>query len=509
MCEPLLSMRGITKRFPGVTANDAVDLTIYPGEIHALLGENGAGKSTLMNILSGIYYPDEGTIVYRGRQIRMRSPRDAVRLGIGMVHQHYRLVEPLSVAENIYLYANACPVLLNRRQMERDIGDFSRSFDLPLDPSARVGDLSVGEQQRVEILKLLYRGAELLILDEPTAVLTPQESEHLFRALRRMADSGKTVLFISHKLDEIMRVADRITVLRLGKTAGTLLVQDSTADEITNLMIGRTMHAPHAKEPAPPPEKRECLLRLEKVSVKSNLGTPAVRNVSFSLHTSEILGLAGVSGNGQQELAEAIAGLRPVSSGEMYLRQTPLEKHSVRWATAHRIAYIPDDRIGTGLVGAMDIPQNAILKVFREARFSRRGILRQKAAETYSQELVEQYDIRHAGLRKPVSLMSGGNMQKLLLAREISSEPELIIAACPTRGLDIGATEFVHDILAAQRARGAAVLLISEDLDELFLLSDRIAVICGGEIVDIVPTEATTIQEVGRLMTGIRREASV
>lgn len=509
MGEPLLSMRGITKRFPGVVANDAVDLHVYPGEIHALLGENGAGKSTLMNILSGIYYPNEGAIFYQGKEVVLNSPRDAVHMGIGMVHQHYRLVETLSVAENISLYANTTGALLQKKQTQADIKAFADSYELPIDPAACVGDLSVGEQQRVEILKLLYRGAELLILDEPTAVLTPQDSESLFRALRRMADAGKTVLLISHKMEEIMRSADRITILRQGKSVGTFPIRECSVEKITDLMIGHAVHDTASDTREAPPESAPRVLRLENVCVKNNLGVQTVKNASLTIRAGEIMGLAGVAGNGQQELAEAIAGLRAISNGQIFLHETPLQRNSVRQATAHKIAYVPDDRMGTGLVGPLDIPQNLILKHFRQAQFSRRGLLRHKEVNAYARELSNHYDIRHAGIHKPVSLMSGGNMQKLLLAREISADPELIIAACPTRGLDIGATESVHEILLAQRACGAAILLISEDLDEIFRLCDKIAVICGGEIIDIVATQQTTVQDIGLLMTGIRKEAAI
>ena len=395
----LLEMRGISKRFPGVIANENVDLTLYPGEVHALLGENGAGKSTLMNILTGIYFPNDGYIRYKGRIVSLDSPRKAANLGIGMVHQHFKLVEPMTVAENICLYAHRCGFMLNKKRMNAEVEEYARRFRLSVAPDAVVQQLSIGEQQRVEILKLLVSGAELLILDEPTAVLTPQESDALFAALRKMAAEGKSVLIITHKLAEVMRAADRITVLRGGKSIATMPLAETTQEELTSLMVGHELEKVQRALDSAPGEK--VVLSMEKVSVKNTMGLPALSDVDLQIHEGEILGIAGVSGNGQKELAEVLAGMCRPASGKITLDGVDVSSQSPRQAIDRGIAYIPEDRLGVGLVGKMDLSENFILKNFAKPQSSRRGILRQRAVDRQTQAAIEEYNIKSAGIHTP------------------------------------------------------------------------------------------------------------
>ena len=497
---PLLEMRGITKRFPGVIANENVDLTVYPGEIHALLGENGAGKSTLMNILTGIYFPNEGTICYKGRPVSLDSPRKAVKLGIGMVHQHFKLVEPMTVAENVFLYAGKCGFWLNKKRMNQEVQAYAEQFHLPVDPAAAIRELSIGEQQRVEILKLLVSGSELLILDEPTAVLTPQESDALFTALRKMAQSGKSVLLITHKLGEVMQAADRITVLRGGKSIATMPLAETTQEELTALMVGRRLETVARAADSVPGER--VVLQLDRICAANERNLPALRDVSLALHAGEIVGIAGVSGNGQRELAEVLAGMRKVTGGRMVLEGRDVTGQGPRQAIDSGIAYIPEDRLGVGLVGQMSLAENYILKNFSQPQSSRRGILRQKAIDQQTAEAVDAYQIKNAGIHTQAGLMSGGNLQKLLVAREVASDPKVIIAAYPVHGLDIGAINSIHEILLEERRRGKAIVLISEDLEELFALSDRIAVLYGGRMSEPLPIAQATVEEIGRRMVG-------
>lgn len=502
MASPLLEMRGITKVFPGVVANERVDLTVYQGEVHALLGENGAGKSTLMSILTGLYRPDEGEIFIRGEKVRFLSPRDAIVAGIGMVHQHFRLVYPHTVTENIVLGLKNTGWFLNMPRLHTEVAAFSEKYGLKVDPNARVWQLSVGEQQRVEIIKLLYRGAEILILDEPTAVLTPQEVGELFSILKAMAGEGKAVIVITHKLNEVMQVADRITVLRNGRSVATMLKAETTKEELTKLMVGREIQ-PECNESSCAGSK--VVLELDRVVALNDKGLPALQDFSLRIHSGEILGIAGVAGNGQRELAEVIAGLRRVESGIVKLEEQDITNCSPQTAIDLGISLIPEDRMGMGMVPNLSLVQNLVLKSYRHKEFSRNGFLNWGHVIDEANRIVEEFEVKTAGIHTPVKLMSGGNQQKVLLAREISKNPKLIIAGYPARGLDVGATKTVHSILLKQKEMGTAILLISEDLDEIFNLSDRIAVVFAGRVMGIVNTSDATYEEVGLMMLGERR----
>ena len=481
----LVAMRQITKRFPGVLANDAVDFSLRAGEVHALLGENGAGKSTLMSVLNGIYQPDSGEIVIAGRATAFASPRQAIAAGIGMVYQHFRLVPPFTVAENVILGLREPRFMLRMSQVEAKIRAVSQEYGLKLDPTATVAQLSVGEQQRVEIVKALYRGARALILDEPTAVLTPQESEELFRTLRLMAGRGHGVIIITHKLHEVMAVADRCTVLRDGRLVGTVQTCDSSPQELARMMIGRDVVLQRTKEPV---AVGDVLLDVQDLHVISDRNTPAVQGSSLTVRGGEILGLAGVAGNGQRELAEAIVGLRKPRSGRV----------SVKGG----LSFIPEDRLGMGLVPNLDLMDNAIMHAYRQQPITSRGILDRRAGLDFTRRLIEQFGVKAASIQTPVKLLSGGNQQKLLVGRELARRPQVIVAAQPVRGLDVAATESVHNLLLKARSDGKAVLLISEDLDELINLSDRIAVIFEGRIMGVVPADPQRIQEIGLMMAG-------
>jgi len=503
MQEPILELRGINKTFGSVVANKDVNLKLYAGEIHAILGENGAGKSTLMNILTGIYKPNTGQIFYKGNEVLFKSSKNAVELGIGMVHQHFALVQTLSVAENIYLHCDKCKLILNQKKMEMDVEKSAKEFHLDLDAKAKIWQLSVGEQQRVEIVKLLYRGAETLILDEPSAVLTPQESESMFKTLRRMADSGKVIVFISHKMNEVMTNADRITVLRNGTVVDTMIAQDATAERLTKAVIGseeKLIKQSQDNRSAP----GECVLKVENLCVKNDKGLPAIRDVNMALYAGEIFGIAGVAGNGQRELSEALAGLRKVESGFIYSCGSEFSHASPKERIKNGFAFIPEDRLSMGLVPAMNMMENVILKGFDTAPYSRKGILNRRSIRKSAMNFVDQHNIKNGGLNLPVSLMSGGNQQKLLLAREIYGSPSLIIAAYPVRGLDIGATDAVHKILMEQRNNGACVILISEELEELFEMADRVAVLNSGQLSEVYSVKDTSYDEVGSIMIGMK-----
>lgn len=505
MVKPILEMKNITKRFPGVVANNKVNLTLYPGEVHALLGENGAGKSTLMNVLTGIYAPNEGELFFKGEKIELKSPKTAVDLGIGMVHQHFKLIEPLTVAENIYMPSKNCKYFLNLKEMNEKITELSTQFNLPVDPKAKIWQLAVGEQQRVEIVKLLFNGAEILILDEPTAVLTPQESRALFSNLRGLADEGKAVLFISHKLHEVIENADRITVLRGGESVATMLNKDLNQDDLVSVMVGKRLEmAASTREVSDAP--KTCALRLDKVCAKNDKGLQALDNIDLELYHGEILGVAGVSGNGQRELCEAITGLRAVTQGTVTLEGEDVTNNHPRKLIDKGVAYVPEDRMLVGLVGTMNMKENAILRDSTSPEISKHGILNQKAIVERTNRFVKNHAIKHAGIQRPVSLMSGGNLQKLLLAREVNGDPDVIVAAYPVHGVDIGATNAIHEILLRERKRGAAILMISEDLEELFTMSDRIAVLFEGKVTGIVdvPEKITqaSYDHIGHLMVG-------
>ncbi len=497
---PAVEMRGIVKRFPGVLANDRVDLTVNRGEIHALLGENGAGKSTLMNVLAGLYRPDAGEIRIRGQPADIRSPRDATRLGIGMVHQHFMLVEPQTVAENVILGLGRPRFRLDMPGVEAEIGELSAHYGLHVDPSAYIWQLSVGEQQRVEILKMLYRGAEILVLDEPTAVLAPQEIADLFRNLRSMVAEGKSIVFISHKLGEVMEIADRITVLRKGQvTALGLQPSETTRADLARLMVGRAVLFRIEREAQ---EAGDALLTVEGVSADNDKGLPALRNVSFQVRSGEILGVAGVAGNGQRELAEVITGLRPATGGRVFLGSHNVTNRSPHRAIDLGLSHIPEDRMHTGLIANLTVSDNLILKDYRHPPLSRLGLLLRKAIARFADRLIREFKIDTPGRDTPMKSLSGGNLQKALLAREMATKPKVMIAMQPTRGLDVGAIEAVHKLLLESRRSGAAILLASEELDEITSLSDRIAVIYEGRIMGILPAEQADVAQIGLMMAG-------
>ncbi|MEJ5248675.1 MAG: ABC transporter ATP-binding protein [Caldilinea sp.] len=496
-----VEMRGITKRFPGVLANDRIDFQVRKGEIHALLGENGAGKSTLMNILSGLYRPDEGEIAIHGRVVEFHSPRDAIRHGVGMVHQHFMLTPSQSVAENVFLGAREIGFVLNPQRMAAEVRRIAEQYRLPVDPNAKIWQLSVGEQQRVEIIKILYRGAEILILDEPTAVLTPQEAENLFVTLRSMAADNKTIIFISHKLEEVLSIADRITVLRSGRVVATLSAQGVTKTELANLMVGRQVLFQLEK---PPAHRGEVRLRLDGVCALDDKLLPALRNVSLTVHSGEIVGVAGVAGNGQRELAEVICGLRPLTAGTIEVADERMTHLTARRMIDAGVAYVPEDRNTTGSAPNLSVAENLILKSYRKAEMGAGPFLDLTAVERTAASLVKAFNILTPSIKTPVRKLSGGNLQKVILAREISSQPKVLIAASPTRGLDIGATESVRSLLLQERSQGAAILLISEDLDEIFAISDRIVVLYEGCIMGEFETADAELTEVGLLMAGGR-----
>ncbi|HBY94527.1 MAG TPA: heme ABC transporter ATP-binding protein [Chloroflexi bacterium] len=501
----MVEMRNITKRFPGVVANRNVTLRVRPGEIHALLGENGAGKSTLMSVLAGLYRPDEGQIFLRGRPVDIRSPKDAIELGIGMVYQHFMLVKPMTVAENVILGLDSGRFVLDLASVERELKALTQHYRLAVDPKAAIWQLSVGEQQRVEILKLLYRGADILILDEPTAVLTPQESEELGRTLRHMAAEGKAVIFITHKLDEVMTFADRVTVLRAGEVTATVNTADTSKQELARLMVGREVLFHLEKEPTTP---GEIVLDVENLHASNAKGLPALRGVSFTIRAGEILGIAGVAGNGQHELAEVVTGLRPATGGTVQAFGRPITNRSPYEAIQAGVSHIPGDRMGVGLAANMTVSDNLIMKGYRSAPLANGPFFNFAAIGDFARRLIAGFNIATPAPTTPVRMLSGGNLQKTILAREITASRGLLIAVHPTRGLDVGATEAVRRTLLAERGAGAAILLISEDLDELLAISDRIAVIYEGEIMGVVPAEGADIEALGLMMAGAGRQAA-
>ncbi len=497
---PVVEMRSIVKRFPGVLANDHVNFTAYPGRIHAMLGENGAGKSTLMNILSGLYRPDSGEIRLFGREVSFHSPRDAIGQGVGMVHQHFMLVETQTVAENIILGLDTPRFLLNTRRSEEQVVELAKRYGLYVDPSARIWQLSVGEQQRVEILKILYRGAKILILDEPTAVLTPQETEDLFVTLRQMASQGHTIIFISHKLDEVLAIADHITVLRRGRVVGEVDPKETTKADLARMMVGREVLF-HLEKP--PLEPGEPVLEIRNVHAMGDKGVPALKGVTLEVREREIVGIAGVAGNGQHELAEVVTGLRHCTDGKVLVQGKDLTNKGPLAFIKAGVGHIPEDRTVEGAVGGLSLMDNLILKSYRDepGLFLNYRRIRERA-----EKLVKEFDVQAPSVDTLARVLSGGNLQKLILAREISADPVVLVAVHPTQGLDVGATESVRRSLLDQRARGRAVLLISEDLDEVMQLSDRIAVIYEGEIVGVVPAAKADRNQIGLMMAGTRVE---
>ncbi|WP_019422760.1 ABC transporter ATP-binding protein [Paenibacillus sp. OSY-SE] len=496
----VLELKGITKRFPGIVANDQISLQLRKGEIHALLGENGAGKSTLMNIVFGLYQPDEGIIELNGQPIVMDGPNKAIECGIGMVHQHFKLVPPFTVTENIILGMEP------KRGFGTDlkgaasrIAELSKQYGLNVNPEAKIESISIGMQQRVEIMKTLYRGAEIIIFDEPTAVLTPQEITELLQIMKRLVDEGKSILLITHKLKEIMDVADRCTIIRRGKMIETVTVADTNQETLAEKMVGHRVQFKTDKRPANP---QDSLLDIANLVVTAENGQRAVDGISLSIRAGEVVGIAGVDGNGQTELIEAITGMRPIESGTIRLEGRDVKHGSPRTASEAGISYIPQDRHKHGLVLDFDVSENAVLKSYYEERFNHKGLLDRQAIEEVAERHVEQFDIRTPGIHTPVRSMSGGNQQKLIIAREIAKEPKLLIAAQPTRGLDVGAIEFVHKQLIAERDKGKAVLLVSFELDEIINVSDRILVMFNGRFVGETTPETTSDQELGLLMAG-------
>src|SRR6266853_2114607 len=496
-----LDMRGITKAWPGVVANDHVDLSVRAGEIHALVGENGAGKSTLMNILYGLIHADSGEILINGTAAKISGPRDAIALGIGMVHQHFMLIPVFTVGENIMLGREpvAGPGFYDHSRARKEIEELTRKYGLRLDPDARTGDLPVGLQQRAEIVKVLYRGANILILDEPTGVLTPQETVELFGVLRGLIKDGKTIIFISHKLKEVLDISDRITVMRRGKVVGHLVTKDTNEEEIATAMVGREVLLRVDKKPAKP---GAVTFRVENLTASSDRGVPALKGISFELRQGEILGIAGVEGNGQSELVEVLAGTRRATGGRVLLADKDVTSFDARTERDAGIAFIPEDRRGTGLVLNYSVADNLILGRQRNPRFAwRELVLRLLAIREWARRLVKEFDIRTPSIETAARNLSGGNQQKIIVAREMASRPKVLLAAQPTRGVDIGAIEFIHRRLVKERDDGAAILLVSAELDEVRSLSDRIAVMYEGRIVSFEPAE-TDEARLGLLMTG-------
>jgi len=501
---PAVTLRGIVKQFPGVVANDHIDFEALQGEIHALLGENGAGKSTLSNIMTGLYRPDQGEIYVHGVPVAFHAPRDALAAGIGMVHQHFRLAASFTVAENFALGTHESRgVRLELGGIERRVSELAQRYRMPVNPRARIWQLSVGERQRVEILKALYRGARILILDEPTSLLTPQEADNLFATLRLMSAEGRTVIFISHKLEEVMAVSDRVTILRRGRSLGTVLTAATTPRELARLMVGRDVV--FSLKPEGHTVGETVLLELRELYAESDLGTVALHGVNLQLHAGEILGIAGVAGNGQRELAEVITGMRPRVAGSVAVAGIPLRGADPRQAIDLGLAHVPEDRLGTGVAPSLTIADNLILKDYRRPPITTAGLIRYDRVRVRAGDLIERFDIKAVSPQTPTRLLSGGNVQKVLLARELSGSPRVLVAASPTRGLDVAATESVRSLLLQAAARGVGVLLISEDLDEILTLADRIAVLYEGRVMGVVDRAQADVEELGLMMAGSAR----
>ncbi len=503
---PLLELSGITKRFPGVVANDHVDFDLVQGEVHALLGENGAGKSTLMSILYGLYHPDEGEIRLNGAPLRIDSPHVAIDNGIGMVHQHFMLIPVMSVAENIVLGVEPHRgPFLDLDAAEERVRDLSKQFGLAVRPEARIDSISVGMQQRVEILKALYRGAEILILDEPTAVLTPQEAEELFAIVRSLQAEGKSIIFISHKLNEVLQIADRITTLRFGKQVGTVPREGATQESLARMMVGREVVLRVEKPPAQP---GEVLLSAEDLVVVDDRGLEACRGVSFEVRAGEIVGIAGVDGNGQSELIDALTGLRQPASGRIVVGGKDVTNASARDVLDNGIGHIPEDRQRRGLVLDFSLAENLALHDYRTPPESRFGWLFPRRLVERARRLLKEFDVRGGGPQTPAAALSGGNQQKVVVAREVSRDPRVLVAAQPTRGLDVGAIEFVHRRLVTERDEGRAIMLVSFELEEILSLSDRILVVYEGRIVGEYPPDVSE-EDLGFAMTGgVKDEAA-
>ncbi len=502
----VIEMLHITKEFPGIIANDDITLQLKRGEIHALLGENGAGKSTLMSVLFGHYTPEKGVIKKDGKEVKIANPNDATALGIGMVHQHFMLVDIFSVLDNIILGSEPSKFgFLTKAEARKKVIALSEKYNLKVDPDALIEDITVGMQQRVEILKMLYRDNEILIFDEPTAVLTPQEIDELMKIMKDLAAEGKSILFITHKLNEIMAVADRCSILRKGKYIGTVDVKNTTKEELSSMMVGRNVKFAVDKAPAEPKDE---VLKVENVCVKSKLhDKDSVHNVSFNVRAGEIVCIAGIDGNGQTEFVGALTGLDDIKSGKITLCGEDITAKSIRFKNTHGMSHIPEDRHKHGLVLDYTLEENMILQRYFEPAFSNGGILKKKEMRDYSDRLSKAFDVRSGqGATTVVRAMSGGNQQKAIVAREMDREHELLIAVQPTRGLDVGAIENIHESIVAERDAGKAILLVSLELDEVMNLSDRILVMYEGEIVGEVDPKTTTLQELGLYMSGAKRD---
>jgi len=501
MTETLLGARKVRKEFPGVLANDDISISLQPGRILALLGENGAGKSTLVNILFGMYRPDEGHVIIKDEIVDLRGPDEAISRGIGMVHQHFQLVPPMRVVENIVLGAEPTKRgLVDLDEARSRVIALSERYGLEVDPDALVEDLPVGMQQRVEILKALYRDADVLILDEPTGVLTPQEADHLLGVLRELTETGLGIVFITHKLREVLAIADDIVVLRNGQVVGETRPSDSDESDLAEMMVGRNVMLQVEKSVSRPGDP---VLEVKELEVKDDRGQIALDNLSFEVRAGEILGVAGVEGNGQRELVEAITGLRAPSVGVMKIEGEEITGESPRQITKKGVAHIPEDREKHGVVAIYSLAENTILNRYHRKPFSIRGILRRDVIRSHAQDVVDEFDVRTPSISVPASSLSGGNKQKLIVGREFSDDIKLLIAAQPTRGIDIGAIEFIHRRILEQRDKGAAVLLVSAELDEILGLSDRIAVLYAGKIMDVVDAQEANREKIGLLMAGI------
>ncbi len=502
--QPLIEMEGITKRFPGVIANEEVDFDVRPGEVHTLLGENGAGKSTLMNILYGLYHADEGEIRLRGEPTIINSPSDAIGNGIGMIHQHFMLVPTLTVAENVALG------LPSGRRLLQDLGpvhdrieELSETYGLQVDPAAYIWQLAVGERQRVEIMKAIYRDVSVLILDEPTSVLTPSEVDDLFVTLRQMTDSGRGLVFISHKLHEVMSLSDRITVLRGGRVTGRTRPSETSREQLAHMMVGREVRLAPDRGVSETGESRISIRGLE---VLGDRGTPAVTGFELEVRSGEVVGIAGVSGNGQRELAESLAGLRPAVSGQVVMNGADTTDKTPKEIRRLGVSYIPEERMRDGTIGEFSVSENLILTDHDLPPTSRKGFLNFNEIEASCSDLVERFNVKTPSIDTTTSNLSGGNIQKLIIARELSNDPAVLIAAQPTRGVDIGAAEYIHSVLMDRRSDGTAILLISEDLDEVLGLSDRIAVMFEGRIMGILDHDEATVHRLGLLMAGVSEQ---
>ena len=502
---PILELKSITKRFPGVLANDKISFSLEEGEIHGMLGENGAGKTTLMNILYGLYHPDEGEIYIRGKSVEIESSRDAIRGGIGMVHQHFMLIPVFTVTENVMLGDEPTKFggILDRESTAARIRDISSTYGLEVDPGAMVSTLPVGVQQRVEIIKLLYREAEILIFDEPTSVLTPQEANQLFRIMRSLAESGKSIIFITHKLREVLEVADRITVIRDGKVIGTTTPKKADKRKLASMMVGRDVVLEVEKTKAKP---TDLTMRVQNLKVLDDRNALTVNGVSFEVKAGEILGIAGVQGNGQTELIEALTGLRHPVEGRIELLGTDITRSTPRQITELGSAHIPEDRQRDGLVLTYPVTDNLVLNTYYIKPFTRRAVIQPEAILENSKDLIEAFDIRTPSPLVGLGTLSGGNQQKVIVARELSRPIKLLVAAQPTRGLDVGSIEYIHGRLIEKRDQGVAVVLVSTELDEIMQLSDRIAVMYRGQVLDIVAIEDATKESIGLLMAGIQAE---